>query len=131
MSHKFKTKIILSRVEAANRMHAIADAVAAGGEVTLELDGLSIAASLPDTVKFELELEDDELEIELKWEKTAPPAQDSEPSGEPAATSSSHAPSSPAVRAASSPSGSETSEEPVNYGLAGQADHALATTAST
>ena len=72
MSHKLKHKVTLSREEAANRIRTIADALAAGGEVTLELDGESIAAHLPDTVRFEFELEDNELEIELKWATTAP-----------------------------------------------------------
>jgi hypothetical protein len=82
---------------------------------------------LPDTVRFEFELEDNELEIELKWEKTTPSSPRSEPTREPAATTSSQAPRPPAGTAASSPS---SGDEPVNYGLAGQASDALVTTAS-
>jgi amphi-Trp domain-containing protein len=127
MSHKFKHKVTLSREEAANRMRTIADAVAAGGEVELELDGQSITANLPDTVRFEFELEDNELEIELKWEKTAPSSPDSGPSQEPVGTTSTPATSSPAVTTATTPSSSETNEEPVNYGLAGRASDAHTT----
>jgi amphi-Trp domain-containing protein len=86
MSRKFKHKVTLSREEAANRIRAIGEAVAAGGEVTLELNGQRAAASMPDTLTLELEVEENELEIELKWVTTAPTPPGSAPASEPAGT---------------------------------------------
>jgi amphi-Trp domain-containing protein len=71
MSKKFNKKISLSRQEAADRMIAIGEALAANAETTLELDGESIPVSVPDRLTFELELKDTELEIELEWVQTS------------------------------------------------------------
>ena len=68
---ELKEKITLSREEAAARLHAIADELAANNDVVIERDDLRFVAHVPDQVhlKVEFEVEDDgtELEIELTW----------------------------------------------------------------
>ena len=64
-------KETLGREEAAARLHAIADKLAADSDVEFEKDGMKIKFHVPDEVhlKVELEVETDEreLEIELTW----------------------------------------------------------------
>jgi amphi-Trp domain-containing protein len=68
---ELKEKTVLSREEAAARLHAIADELASENDVVIERDSLRFVASVPDQVhlKVEFEVEDDgtELEIELTW----------------------------------------------------------------
>jgi amphi-Trp domain-containing protein len=64
-------KSVVSREEAAARMHAIADELASGNDVVMERDGLRFVARVPAEVnlKIEFEIEDEgtEFEIELTW----------------------------------------------------------------
>jgi amphi-Trp domain-containing protein len=68
---ELKEKGTLSREDAAARLHAIADELAANNDLVIERDGLRFVAHIPAQVnlKLELEIEDDgsELEIELTW----------------------------------------------------------------
>jgi amphi-Trp domain-containing protein len=66
----------LGREAVAQRLHALADALARHNDVEFERGGLQFRVRVPDEVdlKVELEIEDDatELEIELSWQSTAP-----------------------------------------------------------
>jgi amphi-Trp domain-containing protein len=68
---ELKEKSVLTREEAAARLHAIADELSSGNSVRIERDGLRFVAHVPAEVhlKVEFEVEDDgtELEIELTW----------------------------------------------------------------
>lgn len=68
---EIKEKETLRREEAAARLHALADALAKDNEVEFERGGLRFKVHVPDEVqyKLEIEIEDDEreLEVELKW----------------------------------------------------------------
>jgi amphi-Trp domain-containing protein len=68
---ELKEKTVLSREEAAARLHMIADELAKGNDVVLERKDIRFVAHVPDSVnlKVEFEIEDDgtELEIELTW----------------------------------------------------------------
>ena len=68
---ELKEKTVLSREEAAARLHAIADELASGNDVVIEREDMRFVAPVPDQVhlKVEFEIEDDgsELEIELTW----------------------------------------------------------------
>jgi amphi-Trp domain-containing protein len=68
---ELREKTTLSREEAAARLHAIADELAANNNVEIERGDLRFVAYIPDQVhlKVEFEIEDDgtELEIELTW----------------------------------------------------------------
>lgn len=68
---EIEEKSTLTREEAATRLHAIADELAANNDLVIEREHLRIKAHVPDRVnlKVEFELEDDgsELEIELTW----------------------------------------------------------------
>ncbi|MFN8111600.1 MAG: amphi-Trp domain-containing protein [Solirubrobacterales bacterium] len=68
---EIEQKETLSREEAAARMHAIADMLARNNEIELERAGTRIVVKVPDEVHFKLEVEvesdERELEIELKW----------------------------------------------------------------
>lgn len=68
---EIEQKETLSREEAAAKMHAIADMLARNNEVEFERAGTRIVVKVPDEVHFKLELEvetdERELEIELKW----------------------------------------------------------------
>lgn len=68
---ELKEKDTLSREEAAARLRAIADELAANNDIVIERDGLRFVAHIPAEVrlKLEFEIEDDgsELEIELTW----------------------------------------------------------------
>jgi amphi-Trp domain-containing protein len=69
----------LSRREAARRLAALAESLANGGRVELELGASTVKLSVPDQVRCEVEVEIDgdeiELELELKW-STAPASVD-------------------------------------------------------
>jgi amphi-Trp domain-containing protein len=61
----------IGREEAAARLHAIADMLARHNDVEFERGGIRFKVHVPDEVddKLEIEIETDEreLEIELKW----------------------------------------------------------------
>ena len=64
-------KDLLSREDAAARLHTLADALAKDNEVEFDRGGLRIKVHVPDEVhlKLEVEIKDDggELEVELTW----------------------------------------------------------------
>jgi len=64
-------KETLKREEVAERLHTLADMLARHNEIDFERAGMKITVHVPDEVqlKVELEIESDEreLEIELKW----------------------------------------------------------------
>ena len=68
---EIRKKETLRREEVADRLHALADMLARNNEIEFERDGMTIKAHVADEVqlKVELEIETDEreLEIELKW----------------------------------------------------------------
>jgi amphi-Trp domain-containing protein len=68
---ELKEKSVVSREEAAARLHAIADELGSGNSIRIERDGIRWTAHVPDEVhlKIEFELGDDEteFEIELTW----------------------------------------------------------------
>ena len=73
---KFEQKSSLSRVEAADRLAALAAALRDGGEAEVELgSGTTLSLRIPDDLRTEVEVEvgegEVELEIEFKW-STAP-----------------------------------------------------------
>ena len=68
---EIEQKETLRREEVAERLHALADALARHNAVEFDRGGMHFNLKVPDEVevKVELEVEDDgvELEIELKW----------------------------------------------------------------
>lgn len=71
---------LLTRGEAAERLAALAAALAGGEKVEVTLGATKFAVHVPDEVRCEIEIEVDddevELEVELKWslgKKTAKP----------------------------------------------------------
>ncbi|MDH6499641.1 amphi-Trp domain-containing protein [Streptomyces sp. SAI-149] len=73
---KFEQKSSLSRIEAADRLEALAAALRDGGEAELEFgSGTTLSLRIPDDLRTEVEVEvgdgEIELEIEFKW-STAP-----------------------------------------------------------
>jgi amphi-Trp domain-containing protein len=68
---EIEQKETLRREEVAERLHALADMLARHNDIDFERAGMKIAVHVPDEVqlKVELEIESDEreLEIELKW----------------------------------------------------------------
>lgn len=66
-----ETKETLGREEVAARLHALADMLARHNDIEFERGGMRFTVHVPDEVqlKVELEVESDEreLEIELKW----------------------------------------------------------------
>ncbi|MEU1481076.1 amphi-Trp domain-containing protein [Streptomyces sp. NPDC001668] len=72
---KFEQKSSLSRIEAADRLTALAAALRDGGEAELELGPGTLSLRIPDDLRSEMEVEvgdgEIELEIEFKW-STAP-----------------------------------------------------------
>ena len=71
MELELTEKSMLSREDAAARLHAIADELASGNDIVLERGQARFVAKVPDQValKIEFEVEDDEteFEIELTW----------------------------------------------------------------
>ena len=58
------------REEAAERLHALADALARDNSVGFDRDGLRITVHVPDEVDLKIEVEigdENELEVELTW----------------------------------------------------------------
>lgn len=68
---EIEQKETLRREEVAARLQALADMLARQNDIQFERAGMKITAHIPDEVqlKVELEIESDEreLEIELKW----------------------------------------------------------------
>jgi amphi-Trp domain-containing protein len=68
---KVELKESLTRQQAADRLSALARAIAEGGKVDVELGGATITLRVPDDMRteFEVEVDGDELELELefKW----------------------------------------------------------------
>ncbi|MFI9612069.1 amphi-Trp domain-containing protein [Streptomyces sp. NPDC052023] len=68
---KFEHKKALSRIEAADQLAALAQALREGGEAELELGSGVLSLRIPDELRGEVEFEvgggEIELEIELKW----------------------------------------------------------------
>ena len=58
----------LTRHEAARRLSALADALAAGGRVEVELGASTLKLHVPDHVRCEVEVEVDGDEVELELE---------------------------------------------------------------
>jgi amphi-Trp domain-containing protein len=71
---ELERKESLSRAEVAKRLSAFAEALAAGGNVELDLGGTSLKLGVADDVRteFEVEVTGDkiEVEIELTWSTT-------------------------------------------------------------
>ena len=65
----------LTRQEAAQRLSALATALAEGGHVKVQLGASTLRLHVPDHVRCEVEVEVDgdevELELELKWSTVA------------------------------------------------------------
>ncbi|MFK0236245.1 amphi-Trp domain-containing protein [Streptomyces vinaceus] len=68
---KFEQKSSLSRLEAADQLSALAEALRHGGHAELELGPGTLSLRIPDEIRTEVEVEvgdgEIELEIELKW----------------------------------------------------------------
>jgi amphi-Trp domain-containing protein len=68
---KVEWKESLTRQQAAERLSAMASALAEGGQLELDLGGATVSLRVPDSVRSEFEMEVDgnelELELELKW----------------------------------------------------------------
>lgn len=74
---KFEQKRALSRLEAADQLQALADALREGGEAEFDLSPVTLSMKIPDDLRSEIEVEvgdgEIELEIEFKWSiETAP-----------------------------------------------------------
>ncbi|MEU7603068.1 amphi-Trp domain-containing protein [Streptomyces sp. NPDC040724] len=71
---KFEQKGSLSRIEAADQLSALAEALRQGGNVELEFGSGTLSLQVPDEVATEIEVEvgdgQVELEVELKWPTT-------------------------------------------------------------
>jgi amphi-Trp domain-containing protein len=85
---ELKRKESLTRKEAAERLSALATALAEGGKVELNLGASTVSLDVPDHVRTEFEVEIDgdevELEFELKWsigDAAAAPASSAEATG--------------------------------------------------
>jgi len=81
----------LTRHEAARRLSALADALADGGHVEIELGASKVKLHVPDHVRCEVEVEVDgdevEFEVELKWSTAAAaPAPEASAAPKPART---------------------------------------------
>lgn len=69
----------LTRQQAAERLSAMATALADGGHVEVQLGASTLKLHVPDHVRCEVEVEVDgdevELELELKWSTSPAPAE--------------------------------------------------------
>ena len=85
----------LTREEAAQRLSALATALAEGGHVKVQLGASTLKLHVPDHVRCEVEVEVEvdgdevELELELKWSMAAAPGEPAEPAA-PATTARQH-----------------------------------------
>ncbi|MFI1286417.1 amphi-Trp domain-containing protein [Streptomyces sp. NPDC020858] len=68
---KFEQKRSLSRLEAADQLSALAEALRHGGNAELELGPGTLSLRIPDELRTEIEVEVEdgqiEIEFELKW----------------------------------------------------------------
>ncbi|MER6396642.1 amphi-Trp domain-containing protein [Kitasatospora sp. NPDC001603] len=68
---KFEQKASLTRLEAADRLTALADALRHGTSAELDLGPGTLTVRVPDELQIEIEVEVEdgqiELEVELKW----------------------------------------------------------------
>ncbi|MFE9635382.1 amphi-Trp domain-containing protein [Streptomyces sp. NPDC006463] len=68
---EFEQKRSLTRLEAADQLSALADALRRGGKAELDLGPGTLTLRIPDELRTEIEVEvgdgEIELEIELKW----------------------------------------------------------------
>ncbi|CAM5250219.1 amphi-Trp domain-containing protein [Streptomyces avidinii] len=68
---KFEQKRSLSRLEAADQLSALAEALRHGGNAELQLGPGKMSLRVPDELRTEIEVEvgdgEIEMEIELKW----------------------------------------------------------------
>ena len=68
---KFEQKDSLSRLEAADRLSALADALRHGGNAELDLGPGTLSLRIPEELRSEIEIEvgdgQIEIEVELKW----------------------------------------------------------------
>ncbi|MEV6104259.1 amphi-Trp domain-containing protein [Streptomyces sp. NPDC051940] len=75
MDLKLERKRSLSRVEAADQLTALADALREGGDAELDLGPGTLSLRIPDSLESEVEIEigdgEIELEIEFKWPTAA------------------------------------------------------------
>lgn len=78
---KIEQRVVLTRQETARWLHALANALEAGGTADVALVGPTVALTLPDEFECELELEPYGDKIELEFELTWPNAR-TEPSSE-------------------------------------------------
>ncbi|MER7662100.1 MULTISPECIES: amphi-Trp domain-containing protein [unclassified Streptomyces] len=69
---KFEQKRSLSRLEAADQLTALAEALRQGGDVSLELGSGTVSLRIPDDLRSEIEVEIGDGEIELEIEFTWP-----------------------------------------------------------
>ncbi|MFC8274050.1 amphi-Trp domain-containing protein [Streptomyces sp. NPDC057271] len=69
---KFEQKRSLSRIEAADQLTALADALRKGGEAELQFGSGTLSLRIPDDVRSEVEFEVSDGEIELEIEFTWP-----------------------------------------------------------
>ena len=70
MEIEHATEQRLSREEAAQRLHALADELSRHNEVSFTRDGKRFTVTVPDELTFSLEVElgeDSEIEVELSW----------------------------------------------------------------
>ncbi len=78
---KIEQRVVLTRQETARWLHALANALEAGGTADVALVGPTVALNLPEEFECELELEPYGDKIELEFELTWPNTR-SEPSSE-------------------------------------------------
>ncbi|MFD5322992.1 amphi-Trp domain-containing protein [Streptomyces sp. NPDC127092] len=76
---KYEQKRSMSRVEAADQLSALADALRKGGDAELELGAGTLSLRIPDELRGELEFEVDDGEVELEIEFTWSTARGSTP----------------------------------------------------
>jgi amphi-Trp domain-containing protein len=112
---KFERKRSLSRLEAADQLAALADALRKGGEAEVELSPGTLSLRIPDDLRSEIEVEigdgEIELEIEFKWPTTRPrttPSQTAAGAEKPTTRTRKRAPAKPKRSTTSSNSGTGT-----------------------
>jgi amphi-Trp domain-containing protein len=102
---EFKRKARLSRQEVADRLVSLGNALAEGSEIELKSGGdtlkIGVASRLDWGLEIEIDGEETELEIELKW--TDDPPSNSEPAAPPAADDPASAATNPANDPAAPP----------------------------
>lgn len=67
---EYENKETLSREQAAQRLHEIADELARNNEISFVKDGQTTRIDVPDEVTLEVEIEvgdESEIEIEISW----------------------------------------------------------------